>query len=573
MAADTNAASTEPKATGRSGVAGRIDYDAWHKKTKDLLSEVEQEEEVENEASKTALGLDGKYASSQADAEERAKAKDIKKAKKTLENYHKREAAIKAGLKGLLGPVPDDKHVNIHEEEKQQEPKIVRITRDMIDAGKRVVKVEDTSGASQEDTIVLTSDLSLLESKMKANAMQPVKSYPEDAENQVTEIPEETEKERSVFGVIKTFISNVHNCTILIKCKIISGSVELSHCSNIVVKIEKDATVATMQVDLCQDISIEFHDAPSGKNKALPGQSKLYWGEDREDRIFHAGVKNMLVKIVRDGFVEQERLCDYIADGAKAIGKAKKEEYQFVTSVLDEELVTEAVVREGSTTGENARAMTQREMEESKKKREKAAAMAVNMAEDMIKFKETTKGTPKVKKSEGAVATVPVEEAEEEIEEVYGSMSKEDIDAIVRECEKNKARGNEAFGAGEYAQAILLYSLALDKSEELPDADYTKTKPLFPRDVILSNRAACFLKMGDHEKAEADAKRASTLNPENVKAHFRRGLALHAMKQYEEAIPILAHAHKLEPKNKQIKEALQFAEVRMTQEMRKRMEG
>ncbi len=77
--------------------------------------------------------------------------------------------------------------------------------------------------------------------------------------------------------------------------------------------------------------------------------------------------------------------------------------------------------------------------------------------------------------------------------------------------------------------------------------------------------------MGEHERAEADAKKAKGLNPSNVKAHFRQGLALHAMKQYEMAIPILAQAHKMEPKNKQIKEALQFAEVRMTQEMRKRM--
>lgn len=566
-------ATDESKTTGRPSVAGRIDYDAWHKKTKDLLNETEQEEEAEKEASESVLGLDGKYARSHAEAEERRKAKEVRKAKKTLDTYLKRETAIKAGIKGLLGPVPDDNEENAQEEEKQQEPKIVRITRDMIDAGKRVVKVEDTSGASQADTIVLTSDLSLLESKMKVDAMQP-KSYPEDAENIVEEDPEEDEKTRSVFGVVKAFISNVHNCTILIKCKIISGTLELSHCSNIVVRVEKDATVVTVQVDLCQDITIEFNDAPSGKNSSLPGQTKIYWGEDKEDRIYHAGVKNMMVRIFRDGFLEQERLCDFKADGAKAIGNSKAEEFQFVTSVVDEELVTEAVVREGATTGENARAMTKRELEESKIRREKAAKMALHMAEDMIKFKEKADGQPKVIKEVGESETSPPVEEEEVIEEVYGSMSKDEIDAIVKECEKNKARGNEAFGTGEYAQAILLYSLALDKADELPDAqEVSALKPLFARDIALSNRAACFLKMGDHEKAEADATKAATINPENVKAHFRRGLALHAMKKYEEAIPVLAKAHKMEPKNKQIKEALQFAEVRMVQEMRKRMEG
>ena len=573
-------ATTSTASTARSGVAGRIDYDAWHKKAKDLLSETEQEEQVEQEENKAALGLDGKYASSKADAEEREKAKSIARAKKALDQYHKRETAIKESLRGLLGPVLDDKDApgGDAEEEKQQDPKTVRITREMIDAGKRVVKIEDTAGASQSDMIVLTADLSLLESKMKANAMQPVKTYKGDAENAVEEPPQEQHEDRSVFGVIKAFFSNVHNCTILIKCKIISGTLELSHCSNIVVRVEKDATVATVQVDLCHDISIEFNDAPSGKNTSIPGRPhSLFWGDDKEDRIFHAGVRDMRVKVIRDGFVEQERLCDFVADGAKAIGNAKAEEYQFVTSVFEEELVTEAVVREGSTTGENARAMTKREMEESRKKREKAAALALNMAEDMIKFKETTEGQPKVVKVEDIqepVPNAPVEQ-EDEIEEVYGSISRDEIDAIVAECEKNKARGNEAFGNGEYLQAILLYSLALDKADELPDSATTEEgcKQLFPRDVTLSNRAACFLKMGDHEKAEIDAKKASLINPSNVKAHFRHGLALHAMKRYEEAIPILAQAHKLEPKNKHIKEALQFAEVRMTQEMRKRMEG
>lgn len=569
MAADQD--TTNSQQSARSGVAGRIDYDAWHKKTKELMEEADEEDHQEIEANKSALGLDGKYAASAAEADERVKAKEIAKAKSILENYQKRETAIRAGLQGLLGPVPDD--TTEESKSSNEDPKTVRITRDMIDAGKRVVQLSDTSGSSQADTIVLTSDLSLLESKMKANAMQPTKSYPEDAENSV---PQTEQKERSVFGAIKAFISNVHNCTILIKCKIISGTIEVSHCSNIIIKVEKDATVATVQADLCQNISIEFRDAPSGKNTNMPGQPRIYWGEDKEDRIFHAGVSNMWVKVYRDGYIETERLCDYEADGAKAVGNATAKEFQFVTSVFDEEIVTEAVVREGSTTGENARAMTQRELKESKERREKAAVMATKMAEDMIQFKETAGGAPKViKKDTPVVETAPKEEEEEEIEEIYGSMNKEEIDAIVNECEKNKARGNEAFGAGEYAQAILLYSLALDKADELPDAQdpLPATKPLFKRDVTLSNRAACFLKMGDHEKAYADALKGSQINPDNVKALFRQGLALHAQKNYEEAIPILAKAHKLEPKNKQIKEALKFAEVRMTQEMRKRMEG
>jgi tetratricopeptide (TPR) repeat protein len=63
------------------------------------------------------------------------------------------------------------------------------------------------------------------------------------------------------------------------------------------------------------------------------------------------------------------------------------------------------------------------------------------------------------------------------------------------------------------------------------------------------------------------------MEPTYIKAIFRKGLALHAMGRYQEAIEPLAAALKLEPNNKQVKQALQFAEVRMHQEIRKRMEG
>jgi len=587
-----SAETQEPKPTSaRPGKAGRCDYDQWDKVTRSLVEDAEEEEQRETEASKKALGLDGKYAQSQADADERKKAADVLKAKKVLENYKKRESAVRADMTGILGPPPskDNDSPTTEEESKSSEPKTVRITRELMDAGKRVVAISDTSGASQSDTIVLTSDLSLLESKMKTNSTTTPKQYADDAENDVVEPKANSAvSERKIYGVIKCFLSNVHNCTVLIKCKVISGTLEMSHCTNVVVKIERDATVATIQADLCEDISIIFNDAPSGKNgttnaagipvdTSADSKNRIYWGQDKEDRIFHAGVKNMKVQINRDGFLETERICDYLKDGAKAIGNATEEEFQFVTSCVDEELVTEAVVREGSTTGQNARPLTKRELEEEKVKREKAEKMAINMAENMIKFKEVNKdGAKKVTKSElkGEKSPPVVEDVEDEIEEVYASMSKEEIDSVVKECEQNKSRGNEAFGTGEYAQAILLYSLALDKAAELPDDMKDKTKkPLFARDVTLSNRAASFLKLGQHEKAAADAKLAHEYNDKNVKAYFRHGLALHAMKEYKEAISILAKAHKLEPKNKSIKEALQFAEMRLNQDLRKRMQG
>jgi Flp pilus assembly protein TadD len=561
--ATTMASSSSSSVT--PGVAGRINYAQWDKVANELEKDVDKEELEEIAQQKAALGLDGKYARSQSEAEERKKAKDVAETKKVLENYKKRENQAVQNFKGLLGPVPGPEEETTEKalgesKTNEKDATVVRITRDRMDAGRRVLSLTDTSGFSQKDTIVLTQDLSLLESKMAAR-MTP-KKYGDDAENAVTE--PEAPQQRSIYGLIKVFIQNVHNCTVLVKCKIITGTLELHNCSNVVVKIDKDATVATIQADLSEDITFEFNDAPSGKNTMLPGKNMIYWGQDRDDRIFHAGVKSMRVRVVRDGFVETERVADYIKDGATAPGNATLEEFQFVTSVVNGELSTEKVVRAGSTTGKNTRAMTERELEEERITREKAATMAIAMAEDMIKIQD--KDGNEIKKIEKpAFETVD----DEDIEEIYASMTKVEIDEVVEECELNKQRGNEAFGSGEYAQAILLYSLALDKAEELPDND--SEKKLFPRDVVFCNRAACFLKLGQHEKALVDAVRAKEINPGNLKAVFREGLSLHAAGRYREALPVLAEAHKVEPNNKQIKQALQFCEVRFEKENRKRM--
>jgi Flp pilus assembly protein TadD len=376
----------------------------------------------------------------------------------------------------------------------------------------------------------------------------------EDEQGKATET---TPQQRSVFGLIKCFITNVHHCTILVKCKLIAGTIEMHNCSHVVLKIEKEATVATLQIDLSHDITVEFHDAPSGKNPALSTDSnkRMHWGDDKDDRIYHAGVRRLHVQTWRDGYLELQHTADYIDDGALPVGNATAEEVQFVTSVVNEVLSTEQVVRLGSSTGKSARAMTDRELQEEKERRERAAHMAVAMAEDMIQIKD---------KHGNLVTKVdPPVHAEEDVEEVLSPAMK----LVVEECEQNKARGNEAFGAGEYGQAILLYTLVLDKASELTDAK------LFPCDVVYSNRAACFLKLGQHEKALDDAETALAINRDNLKALFRKGLSLHAMGRYYEALPVLAEAHKKEPHNKQIKQALQFAEVRVEQDHRRRMEG
>mmetsp|Transcript_4266 Transcript_4266/g.6029 ORF Transcript_4266/g.6029 Transcript_4266/m.6029 type:complete len:404 (+) Transcript_4266:86-1297(+) len=120
------------------------------------------------------------------------------------------------------------------------------------------------------------------------------------------------------------------------------------------------------------------------------------------------------------------------------------------------------------------------------------------------------------------------------------------------QIERNK--GNDAFSKREYTQAILHYTLALDASTETAAKD---------KAVLLANRAACWLKLGHPDKALTDATQAVDLDPDYPKAYFRKGLALHALQRYKDALPVLGTAQKLEPKNKQVAEAIRFAEMRL----------
>lgn len=569
--------------TQKKGVAGRTDYDSWEKRSSDLAKELDDQEEAERKENASALGLDGKHARSQAEAEERAKAQDMKKAKNVLKKYKQREEGVIENLVGLLGSVEEEDGAK---SEGQKHQEIKYITREKLGAGKRVVNISDTRGPGK---IVLTQDLSNLESATPVNTKLQPKTYEDDAEN-----AEEMPKPTIHRGLIKLNLRNLHSCTVVVKCKIITGTIEISHCKDVTLIAEgDDATVVTIQADLCSNLDVQFHDSPSGKNVPLRVRDSnsgptttLFWGQDKDDRIYHAGVSQLRVATYRDGYMETETRADYLKDGAKTMGNAAAEEVQFVTSMVDDELVTEKVLSVGEARGmkRGAKPMTERELKVLEKKKSQIEEALDEKLKDMVQIKEGPNGGASKAKIESSQKCKDSED-EDVIEEVYASATKEEIEGIVASVEEQKAKGNEAFTAGEYAQAILFYTMALDQAAELPDAtsvteilsngssSSSKLEQLFPRHIVLSNRSACFLKLGHHEKALKDGSDAASLDPTYVKGTFRKGLALHAMGRYEEAIQSLASAQKVEPKNKQIKQALQFAEVRMTQEMRKRMQG
>ena len=91
------------------GIAGRTNYADWDRKASALVENFDEEEREEIAKEKVALGLDGKYARSQSEAEERKKSDKAADLKKRLEKYKERENQVMQTFTGLLGPVEQGK--------------------------------------------------------------------------------------------------------------------------------------------------------------------------------------------------------------------------------------------------------------------------------------------------------------------------------------------------------------------------------------------------------------------------------------------------------------------------------
>ncbi|KAM4598194.1 E3 ubiquitin-protein ligase CHIP-like isoform 1-T2 [Polymixia lowei] len=94
-----------------------------------------------------------------------------------------------------------------------------------------------------------------------------------------------------------------------------------------------------------------------------------------------------------------------------------------------------------------------------------------------------------------------------------------------------KEQGNRLFLSRKYMEAAACYSKAITHSPSAP-AYYT-------------NRALCYVKLQQHDKALADCKHALELDSQSVKAHFFMGQCHLEMENYDEAIGNLQRAYNL----------------------------
>jgi hypothetical protein len=257
----------------RVGTAGTTCYGKWDKVSQSLLAEIEKEEAKEKAESAEALGHT-RQPFSESEAAEKTKFEKVSKTKAVLESHKQREDSRTL----LLEQDWVDEQLNNNRKQ------TIDITRqafegssngppnDPSDSGdnaasssKRVLRLNSIQGPL---TISLSSDLSKLEStstvENNKGDREPVKIY----------------------GLTKVFLSNLQDVTIISKCKIITSSMEISHCNNLRVQLYQEK-VSTIQCDLSQDVLIEFIGVDLKRDNLLFG--------DVNDKIYHAGVTNLTV--------------------------------------------------------------------------------------------------------------------------------------------------------------------------------------------------------------------------------------------------------------------------------------
>mmetsp|Transcript_40369 Transcript_40369/g.89645 ORF Transcript_40369/g.89645 Transcript_40369/m.89645 type:complete len:579 (+) Transcript_40369:115-1851(+) len=112
-----------------------------------------------------------------------------------------------------------------------------------------------------------------------------------------------------------------------------------------------------------------------------------------------------------------------------------------------------------------------------------------------------------------------------------------------------KAKGNAAFSAGNYQEAIDFFSQAIAVDPK--------------NHVLFSNRSAAQASLKNYEKALEDAQKCVSLKPDWGKGYSRLGAAFYGLEQWPEAAQAYEDGLKYDPNNEQLKQGLSDSKAAM----------
>eukprot|EP00040_Diaphanoeca_grandis_P013716 m.69315 g.69315 ORF g.69315 m.69315 type:complete len:383 (-) comp24076_c0_seq3:169-1317(-) len=311
--------------------------------------------------------------------------------------------------------------------------------------------------------------------------------------------------------IIKLLVENCTNCTVILPsgCNIVTSTVEIWKCTNLTMSTH--ITIGTIQLDMCTGIHIEF-DKVEGLTQMI-----------------QAGVHDMTVKFQDSPKLDYETGMSQLQ---KTIPDLQLDDAytQFITRYIDGAVLVEEVVRTA-----NDFPTTQREHEEhmvqQKLKEEGLHKMAHDMLHGVSSLDTSDKSKLKAELKKSKVDDTPQ----------LGPEAR---------AEYRRSLGNEQFKIQEFQQAAV---------------HYTESIELYPGNpAVWCNRSMCWLKLANPTRALADADECIKIDPNYVKAHFRRGAALLTQEKYVDACLAFRKTLDLDPKNAPARSSMMLAEKKMS---------
>ncbi|XP_071730782.1 hsp70-Hsp90 organizing protein 1-like [Rutidosis leptorrhynchoides] len=113
-------------------------------------------------------------------------------------------------------------------------------------------------------------------------------------------------------------------------------------------------------------------------------------------------------------------------------------------------------------------------------------------------------------------------------------------------ADEAKAKGNAAFSAGNYSDAIRHFTDAINLSPT--------------NHVLYSNRSAAYASLNQFTEALTDAKKTVDLKPDWSKGYSRLGAAHHGLRQYDDAVSAYKKGLEVDPNNETLKSGLSDAQ-------------
>ena len=315
-------------------------------------------------------------------------------------------------------------------------------------------------------------------------------------------------------SIIKLMVSDCKGCAVRVPAgaRIITSVLEVWSCSD--VTLEVGVELGTLQIDLCTGVQLRY------AQLSFLGQ------------MVQAGVHGMSVAF---GDAAARNFETGIAELRKTEPELRAEDRdtQFVTRLVEGELLTEQIIRLANDFPTTRREKALHDAEAAKKE----AALS-EIAASMLSGVGDKLGDGKAAELQQMVGETGA----------AGGGGGETGDAA--RARFKRELGTEQFKIGDHQQAAVHYteSLGLDDSVA----------------AVWANRAMCWLKLAQPDKALADCDRCIALDADFTKAHFRRGVALLEKAQYIEACKAFRRTLELDPKNAQAKSSMMLAEKKLS---------